>query len=132
MGNGLHPDASCHRREVGSSVRARHPVCSSLCHWSTCRETAGAGGVASTVGAVADRLTVECADDVGRYFVRTVDGGAADQSLPDRRRQAERMLLMPGSRAEWGEADLRPCNGSFDGWADESLAAWPARTGMAQ
>lgn len=43
----------------------------------------------------------------------------------------ERTHLMLASAAPWAEPDVRPGDQRFDGYPEESLAAWHARTGLA-
>ncbi len=146
-------EGSCHCGAVRFAVEAPHPVPFNLCYCSICRKTAGAGGFAINLGALAETLTVEGGAEIRRYrssadHERAFCGrcgsalwvwssgwpdlihphaSAIDTDLP---LPPERTHLMLGSRANWAEPCLRGGDRTFDGYPDESLADWHERTGM--
>lgn len=144
---------SCHCGAVRFSVEAPHPVPFNLCYCRICRKTAGAGGYAINLGALAETLEVEGRDNVTTYqssaemertFCATCGSalwgysptwpdlihphaGAIDTDLPI---PPERTHMMTGSRANWAVPHVDPNDRCFDAYPDESLAAWHERTGM--
>ena len=144
---------SCHCGAVRFEVEAPHPVPFNRCYCSICRKTAGAGGFAINIGAVADTLTVDGRENVRTYpsspqmertFCKTCGSAlwayspdwpelihphasAIDTELPE---PPERTHLMLGSRAGWAVPDVGPQDKTFDAYPDESLAAWHERMGM--
>lgn len=149
----MHLEGSCHCKAVRFTVEALHPAPYNICYCSICRKTAGAGGFAINLGALAETLKVEGRDRIRTYNSsdhcnRAFCGncgsplwvfspnwpelihphaGAIDTDLPI---PPERTHLMLGSRANWVEPALGASDKSFDGYPDESLAAWHKRTGM--
>lgn len=151
-------EGSCHCRAVRFTVEAPHPVPFNLCYCSICRKTAGAGGYAINLGARKETLAVEGEAQIRRYTAE-LDGepsncerafcglcgsalwvfspdwpelihphaSAIDSDLP---LPPERTHMMLGSRANWAEPCLGPKDKSFDGYPDESLAAWHERLGL--
>lgn len=149
----MHLEGSCHCKAVRFTVEAPHPVPFNLCYCSICRKTAGAGGFAINIGARSETLQVKGQDHVrtyqsSDYMERTFCGtcgsalwgyspnwpdlihphaSAIDTDLPV---PPERTHLMLGSRANWAEPCLGADDKTFEGYPEESLAAWHARTGM--
>jgi hypothetical protein len=146
-------EGSCHCRAVRFTVDAPHPVPFMRCYCSICRKTAGGGGYAINLGARADTMQVE-----GRGHVRTYassegterafcgtcgsalwvfsqawpelihpQAGAIDTDLPV---PPEHVHMMLGSRANWAEPQIEEGDRTFEGYPDETLAAWHERTGM--
>lgn len=148
-------EGSCHCGAVRFTVEAAHPVPYQLCYCSICRKTAGAGGFAINLGAQADSLAVEGRDnlttyqssaDMERTFCRTCGSAlwgysprwpelvhphasAIDTDLPA---PPTHTHLMLGFRATWVEPQVGPEDKTFDGYPDESLAAWHDRMGLTQ
>ena len=120
-------EGSCHCKAVTFTVEAPHPAPFNLCYCSICRKTAGAGGFAINLGALADTLEVAGRENVTTYrstpdMERTFckrcgsalwcysplwpdlvhpHASAVDTDLPI---PPERTHLMVGSRANWVEA----------------------------
>ncbi len=65
---------SCHRGSVRFTVESRAPYPYMRCYCSICRETAGSGGFAINLSAVADSLKVEDEESVSVYQARLPDG----------------------------------------------------------
>ncbi len=61
----MHLDGSCHCGKVKFGVEAAEPVPFMRCYCSICRKTAGAGGYAINIGAVARSMKV-----TGKRFLR--------------------------------------------------------------
>ena len=66
-------DGSCHCGAVRFSVMAYAPVPYMRCYCSICRKTAGGGGYAINLGARADTLKVEGAENIS-VFHAIIDG----------------------------------------------------------
>lgn len=146
-------EASCHCKAVRFTVECPHPAPYNLCYCSICRKTAGGGGYAINLGALADTLQVEGESDVRRYkssenHERAFCGkcgsalwvwssswpdlihphaSAIDTELPV---PPERTHLMLGSKANWVEPAIGPADKAFDAYPDESIADWHERTEM--
>ena len=69
----MHLEGSCHCGAVRFSVQAYAPVPFMRCYCSICRKTAGGGGYAINLGARADTLDVDGADDITMFHAR-IDG----------------------------------------------------------
>jgi hypothetical protein len=156
-------EGSCHCRAVRFRVRSHHPYPFNLCYCSICRKTAGTGGYAINLGAVADTLAVEGADSLRSYTARLDDDGqetstaerkfcgicgsalwlydptwpelvhphaaAIDTPLPA---PPERVHLMLAHKAPWVEPCIRPGDSAFDGYPEESIAAWHDERGLSR
>ena len=72
---------SCHCGAVRFSVTADAPVPYMRCYCSICRKTAGGGGFAINLGAKADTLTVEGAENI-TVFHAIIEG---EESEAERR-----------------------------------------------
>ena len=144
---------SCHCGAVRFTVEAPHPAPFNLCYCSICRKTAGGGGYAINLGALAGTMEVEGRDAIRTYaateageraFCGTCSSAlwvhsehwpdlihphasAIDTDLPI---PPERTHLMLGSRANWAVPKTDPQDKTFDAYPDESLAAWHERTGV--
>lgn len=144
---------SCHCGAVRFAVEAPNPVPFNLCYCAICRKTAGGGGFAINLGALADTLEVEGRESLRTYrssanherafcgtcgsalWVRSPDwpelvhphASAIDTDLP---LPPARTHMMLASRANWAEPCLGPGDRTFDEYPDESLAEWHERMGM--
>lgn len=78
---------SCHCGAVRFEVEAPHPYPFNLCYCSICRKTAGGGGYAINIGALADTLAVEGEENLRTYHARMHDEatGAEEESPAERR-----------------------------------------------
>lgn len=146
-------EGSCHCKAVRYTVEAPEPVPYMLCYCSICRKTAGGGGFAINLGARSDTLRVEGRENVRTYrssahMERTFcsvcgsalwgfsekwpdlvhpHASAIDTDLPT---PPSRNHIMLGSRATWVHPATSPDDRCFDGYPDESLAAWHRRMGL--
>ena len=149
-------EGSCHCCAVSFTVEAPHPYPFNLCYCSICRKTAGGGGFAINLGALADTLEVAGAEHVRTYRARMDDGSTSpgerrfcglcgsalwlwDPRWPELLHPhasaidtalpvpPERTHLMLADRAPWVEACVGPGDRRFDGCPDESLADWHER-----
>lgn len=64
---------SCHCGAVSYEVEAPHPYPYNLCYCKACRKTAGSGGFAINLGALADTLEVTGAEHVRVYRPAHID-----------------------------------------------------------
>ncbi|WP_016855377.1 GFA family protein [Halomonas smyrnensis] len=151
-------EGSCHCGAIRFRVQAPHPYPFNRCYCSICRKTAGGGGYAINLGALAETLEVEGAEHETVYHA-VIDGeqspgerhfcsrcGSAlwvfDPRWPelvhpfasaidgDLPLPPERVHLMLGSSASWVEIEAGPDDRCFDGYPDESLADWHRRLGL--
>jgi hypothetical protein len=152
-------EGSCHCGAVRFSVEAPHPCPFSLCYCSICRKTAGGGGFAINLGALAETLQLEGGEHVRSYRARMDDGSVSpgerkfcelcgsalwlwDPRWPELVHPhasaidtplpppPERTHLMLADRANWAQPCLRPGDKAFDAYPDESLAEWHERLGL--
>ncbi|XKE46884.1 GFA family protein [Halomonas organivorans] len=151
-------DGSCHCGAVRFRVEAPHPYPFNRCYCSICRKTAGGGGYAINLGALADTLTVEGREHEAIYHA-VIDGhespgerhfcsrcGSAlwvhDPRWPELVHPfasaidtelpvpPERVHLMLDSKPAWVEVEAREQDRCFAGYPDESLAEWHQRLGL--
>ncbi|WP_299818192.1 GFA family protein [uncultured Jannaschia sp.] len=148
-------EGSCHCGAVRFTVDAPHPVPYQRCYCSICRKTAGGGGFAINIGARRDTLDVTGQENVSTYqssesaeraFCRNCGSAlwlyspswsdlihphasAIDTDLPV---PPERTHMLLDSRANWAEPQVAPGDRTFEGYSEESLAAWHERTGLAR
>lgn len=151
-------DGSCHCGAVRFSVMAYAPVPYLRCYCSICRKTAGGGGYAINLGARADTLRVEGADNI-TIFHAIIDGeeskgerrfcskcGSAlwvyDPRWPDlvhpfasaidtplpAAPESEHMML--DSKANWVKAELATGDRHFEEFPDQSLEEWHRAHGL--
>ncbi len=151
-------EGSCHCKAVRFRVEAPHPYPFNLCYCSICRKTAGGGGFAINIGAEAETLEVEGAENVRTYRARMAEGeseaerkfcglcGSAlwiwDPRWPELLHPhasaidsalpvaPEHTHLMLGSKAGWVEPCVRPNDKRFEAYPDESIAEWHRRLGL--
>ena len=155
----MHLAGSCHCRAVRFRLEAPSPVPFMRCYCSICRKTAGGGGYAINLGALAHTLEVEGEGALGIYHARMEDGGesAAGRRFCTRCGSAlwlwdprwpelvhphasvidtplpeppERLHMMLESCPGWVQPDIRDGDQGFDGYPDESLADWHTRHGL--
>lgn len=141
---------SCHCGAVHFTVRAPQPVPFMRCYCSVCRKTAGTGGFAINLGALAGTLQVTGREALGVYRARLPHGGgqrhfcrqcgtalwlfderwpdlvhphagAIDSPLPV---PPSNVHLMLGSKPEWVAVEGMPGDAQFDEYPHESLAQW--------
>ena len=151
-------DGSCHCGAVRFSVIADAPVPYMRCYCSICRKTAGGGGFAINLGAKADTLTVEGAENI-TVFHAIIEGkeseaerrfcarcGSAlwvyDPRWPDllhpfasaidtalpKAPESEHIML--GSKPAWVAVDAAPGDGRFAVYPDRSLEEWHRAHGL--
>jgi hypothetical protein len=149
-------EGSCHCRAVTFTVEAPSPVPYQRCYCTICRKTAGAGGFAINIGALAETLELAGGEAVGRYHARMAEGGESEAArsfctrcgsalwLWDPRWPGllhphasaidtplpvppERVHILLGSRASWAVPDIAPGDRAHDDCPMESLAVWHAR-----
>jgi hypothetical protein len=147
-------EGSCHCGAVRFRVESPHPYPFNLCYCEGCRKTAGAGGYAINLSGRADTLQVEGKESITVYrpghnsqerrFCR-VCGSAlwiqdprwpelvhphasiVDTPLPE---PPERVHLMLEFKAEWVPVQAGPDDKRFEGYPEESIAAWHERLGL--
>jgi hypothetical protein len=73
-------EGSCHCGAVRFTVESRHPYPFNLCYCSICRKTAGGGGFAINLGAVAETLAVEGSEHVRTYRARMRDDATGEET----------------------------------------------------
>ena len=78
-------EGSCHCGAVKFSVEADSPVPFMRCYCSICRKTAGAGGFAINLGALADTMLVEGKEHLRVYRALIADGSGSKQESSGRR-----------------------------------------------
>jgi hypothetical protein len=152
-------EGSCHCQAVCFSLESKHPCPFMLCYCSICRKTNGSGGFGINLGGDFGTLKVEGADHITVYRARMPDGkhsrgersfckhcgsglwawspdwpelvhpfaSAIDTELPA---APERTHILLGSKASWVPVQAGPNDKQFDGYPDESLAAWHQRFGL--
>lgn len=152
-------EGSCHCAAVRFAVESHQPVPYLRCYCSICRKTAGAGGFAINLGAVHATLRVQGGEHVSVYHAKRDDGsecsgrrhfckhcGSAlwlwDPTWPDLvhpHASAIDTVLPPPPTAthimlafkpDWVRVPLQRGDAVFDGYPDESLAAWHQRQGL--
>jgi hypothetical protein len=151
-------EGSCHCGRVRFRLQSRHPYPFNLCYCSICRKTAGGGGYAINLGGEQDSLEV-VGRRHARVYHAVIDGeeslaerhfcgrcgsalwvwdprwpelvhpfaSAIDTELPA---APERTHLMLGSKAAWVPVESGPNDQRFDGYPEESIAAWHHRLGL--
>jgi hypothetical protein len=152
-------EGSCHCRAVRFSLESKHPYPFMLCYCSICRKTNGSGGFGINLGGDFATLKVQGKDQITVYRARMSDGtesggersfckrcgsglwawspdwpelvhpfaSAIDTELPV---PPERTHILLGSKASWVSVQTGPNDKQFDGYPDESLAAWHQRLGL--
>ncbi|WP_432698366.1 GFA family protein [Marinobacterium sp. YM272] len=149
---------SCHCGAVHFSVESPHPYPYNLCYCSICRKTAGGGGFAINLGALAESLEVEGSENLSIYHAR-IDGeksngerhfcatcGSAlwvyDSRWPELIHPfasaidselpvpPQRTHLMLGSKASWVPVNADEDDQCFEEYPEESLAQWHQRNGL--
>lgn len=155
----MHLKGSCHCGAVIFSLESSHPYPYMRCYCSICRKTQGGGGYAINLSGVASSLEVEGEDDISVYRAKLGDGrqsvgerrfcrqcgsalwawdprwpelvhpfaSAIDTELPP---APETTHIMLGSKASWVPVEPGPSDKSFDGYPEESIAAWHQRLGL--
>ncbi len=145
-------DGSCHCGAVRFSVEAHAPVPYLRCYCSICRKTAGGGGYAINLGAKAETLEVQGAENI-TMFHAVIDGEASegerrfckrcgsalwvfDLRWPDLvhpfasaidiklPKPPEQVNMMLGSKASWVRIDAKRGETRHDDYPDQSLADW--------
>ncbi len=149
-------EGSCHCGAVRFLLRSIHPYPFNLCYCSICRKTAGGGGFAINLSGDNNSLEIEGADHIQTYRAKLEDGSpsslerrfckhcgsalwcwdprwpelihphasAIDTELPT---APERTHLMLASKPNWVPLNGDPDDKQFDGYPDESIAAWHDR-----
>lgn len=154
----MYLEGSCHCGSVTFQVESPHPYPYQRCYCSICRKTAGGGGYAINIGALAETLQVQGSAHKRIYHAR-IDGRespgerhfcgtcAAALWVHDPRWPQlvhpfasaidtelpvppERVHLLLDSKAPWVEPDVRENDKCFAGYPEESLAAWHERLGL--
>jgi hypothetical protein len=152
-------EGSCHCQAVRFSLESKHPYPFMLCYCSICRKTNGSGGFGINLGGDFATLQVTGKEHITVYRARMTNGSesrgersfckrcgsglwawspdwpelvhpfasAIDTELPE---PPERTHILLGSKAGWVTVALGPDDKQFDGYPDESLAAWHQRLGL--
>ncbi len=151
-------EGSCHCRAVTFSVEAAAPVPFCRCYCEVCRKTGGSGGFGINLAADFTTLKVagqahvrvyraringaasraersfcgECGSALWLWDPRWPDllhpyAGVIDTDLPV---PPVRSHILLASKAPWVPVDLGAGDRVFDGYPDESLAAWHERLGV--
>ena len=151
-------EGSCRCGAVAFSVMSHAPVPYQRCYCSICRKTAGSGGYAINLSAVADTLKVADRTALG-MFQATIDGepGSAERSFCKRcgtplwvydptwpdllhpfasaidtplpKAVATTHLLL-ADKPDWVVVERGPDDLVFDGFPDESIEDWHRRHRM--
>jgi hypothetical protein len=79
-------EGSCHCGKVKFSVQSHEPVPFMRCYCSICRKTAGGGGYAINLGAVARSMKVRGKKHLGIYRARLPNEGRAGTHMSSARR----------------------------------------------
>ena len=82
----MHLKGSCHCRKVMFTVESAEPVPFMRCYCSICRKTAGAGGYAINLGAVARSMKVSGKRHLRIYRARLANEGGTGTRLSTARR----------------------------------------------
>jgi len=82
----MHLKGSCHCRKVKFTVESGEPVPFMRCYCSICRKTAGAGGYAINLGAVARSMKVSGKRHLRIYRARVANEGGTASRLSTARR----------------------------------------------
>ena len=82
----MHLEGSCHCRKVKFTVESSEPVPFMRCYCSICRKTAGAGGYAINLGAVARSMKVTGKRYLSIYRARLPNDGGTGTHLSTARR----------------------------------------------
>ena len=82
----MHLKGSCHCGKVKFTVESTEPVPFMRCYCSICRKTAGAGGYAINLGAVARSMKVTGKRFLGIYRARIPSKGRTGTRLSSARR----------------------------------------------
>ncbi len=151
-------EGSCHCGAVHFRVESPHPFPYQRCYCSICRKTAGGGGYAINLGALAETLEVD-GDTHKRVYHAVIDGEESsgerhfcgrcasalwvfDPSWPELVHPfasaidselpvpPERVHLLLDSKASWVEVEARDNDRCFAGYPEESLAEWHQRLGL--
>jgi len=154
----MHLKGSCHCGAVSFTCEAYAPVPYLRCYCSICRKTGGGGGFAINLGAGADSLVIEGADNIP-VFHAFIDGkqspaerrfcskcGSAlwvhDPRWPDLIHPfasaidtelpvpAEQIHIMLDAKPGWVRIDDNDSEDRFDKYPSESLEDWHRRHGV--
>ena len=82
----MHVEGSCHCSKVKFTVESAEPVPFMRCYCSICRKTAGAGGYAINIGAVARSMKVTGKRYLRIYRAQLPNNGGAETHLSSARR----------------------------------------------
>ncbi len=82
----MHLEGSCHCRKVKFNVESAEPVPFMRCYCSICRKTAGSGGYAINLGAVARSMKVTGKRHLRIYRARLANEGGTKTRLSTARR----------------------------------------------
>lgn len=82
----MHLKGSCHCGKIKFTVESEEPVPFMRCYCSICRKTAGTGGYAINLGAVAQSMKVSGKKYVGIYRARIASKGSTGKRLSSARR----------------------------------------------
>ncbi|TDN97842.1 MULTISPECIES: GFA family protein [Halomonas] len=151
-------EGSCHCGAVRFRVESPHPYPYQRCYCSICRKTAGGGGYAINLGALAATLEVE-GEEHRRIYHAVIDGEEStgerhfcghcasalwifDPDWPELVHPfasaidselpvpPERVHLLLDSKASWVEVEAHDNDRCFAGYPEESLAEWHRRRGL--
>lgn len=154
----MHLVGSCRCGTVRFAVDSHTPYPYQLCYCSICRKTAGGGGFAINLGAVATTLRTTAKVPTAIYHA-VIDGERSNAErhfcprcgsalwLYDSRwpelvhpfasaidsplpRPPSRVHLMLGSKADWVEPAIGPDDLSFDEYPGQSIEEWHRSRGL--
>src|SRR5829696_6208838 len=140
-------EGSCHCGAVSFRVESETPYPYQACYCSICRKTAGGGGYAINLGAAANTLEIEGAENLSVYNAKLYDRGGSEE-IPAS--EAERnfcrfcgsflwlyspgypdhVRLMLDYAAPWCEIPTGEGEKHFREYPKESLEGWHRRHGL--
>ena len=143
----MHLEGSCHCRKVKFTVESAEPVPFMRCYCSICRKTAGAGGYAINLGAVARSMKVTGKRYLRIYRARLPNergtalwlwdptwpelvhphAGAIDTPLPI---PPQNVHCLIDSKAPWVKVEGKPSDPRFEHYPSMSLAQWHQSKGL--
>ena len=152
-------EGSCQCGAVNFTVQSRTPVPYQRCYCSICRQSAGGGGFAVNIGAIADSLSCDNWEGLGSYHAVHDSGRAShgerffcktcgsqlwlfDERWPDLvpplASVIDTKLPVPSAithiwladKPDWVEAEIGKGDRSFDGYPDLSLEEWHRANGV--
>ncbi|MGD8430063.1 MAG: GFA family protein [Ectothiorhodospiraceae bacterium] len=121
----MHLEGSCHCGAVRFRVEAPHPYPFNRCYCSICRKTAGGGGYAINLGALADSLEVDGEENITVYRARLTDERTGEHTVSTGER---RFCSICGSALWIRDPDWPELVHPFASAIDTDLPVPPERT----